>query len=282
MVNSHRCHPPLLLVRTPPFPYYVECGRSRFAVGEAHPSRQQLGMFDLLLVTRGMLHIGEEDSQWSLGPGDSLILLPDRYHYAVMPCEVETDFFWVHFQAGGEWVEIDGQAEGGVGGMIMLPKRWHYPDLSLVTGMIERLRALSVESRTLAYWEEQAVFWDLLRLMSEGGSPPERAQSAALAARAEAYIKRNYAEEITNEVLAEALHFHPNYIARCMKQTLGFTPMAFLHEVRIQQAKLLLLKTEWPVTRIAEQVGFRSAPYFSSCFKQSVGVPPLAYRKQYS
>jgi AraC-like DNA-binding protein len=58
--------------------------------------------------------------------------------------------------------------------------------------------------------------------------------------------------------------------------------MEYLHEYRLEQAKLLLIKTEWPVAQIAEHVGFQYAPYFSSCFKQYTGISPLRFRKQYS
>lgn len=96
-----------------------------------------------------------------------------------------------------------------------------------------------------------------------------------------AYIQKNYKEKITNEALAAALHFHPNYIVRCMKSKYGRTPIEYLLDYRLERAKRLLVTTEWSIERIAEEVGFRYSPYFSSCFKQSVGLTPLKFRKQY-
>lgn len=266
--------------QTPPFPYYLECGFRQYAVGDVHPNRHSIGVFDLLFVTKGSLFIGEEDKEWLLSAGETLILLPDRYHYAVEPCETETDFYWIHFQAAEYWQESDDN--GKTGWPIALPKTWNVSDPEHMTRLIARLLELSVESRTMAYWEEQQTFWEILRLMNEGGSGVRASHAATLAEKTEVYLKQNYQKEITNRTLSDALHFHPNYIARCMKEMFDCTPMEFLHHYRLEQAKLLLLKTEWPVSKIAEFVGFRFTPYFSSCFSKKIGVSPLAYRKKYS
>ncbi len=272
--------PAFITLPTPPFPYYLESGYRSYPVGESHPNRHHLGVFDLIYVLSGALHIGEEDAHYELTGGDSLILLPDRWHYALKPCETVTEFYWVHFRAGEGWEEgaLD---QGASGWPIKLPKLWRASDSKMMTSLLAKLVDLSVESRTIAYWEEQQIFWELLRLMSLGGQSPAASQAVAIAGRVEAFIKQNYQQDLTNEALSDALHFHSNYLARCMKNVYGVTPMEYLQQYRIDQAKLLLLKTEWPMPRIAEQVGFRFTPYFSSSFKRRVGLSPLAYRKQY-
>ncbi len=271
---------PYITFPTPPFPYYLESGYRLYAVGESHPNRHHLGVFDLIYVTAGTLYIGEEDTRFALTAGHALILLPDRWHYASQPCETETAFYWVHFRSGEGWEE--GAWEQGTGGLpIKLPKLWQVSDQALMTRLMARLVELSVESRTTAYWEEQQVFWELLRLMNDGGQSAQSSRAVAVASQIEAFIKQHYQRNLTNEILSEALHFHPNYLARCMKEVFGVTPLEYLQDYRIEQAKLLLLKTEWAMPRIAEHIGFHYAPYFSSSFKKQVGLSPLAYRKQY-
>jgi Transcriptional regulator containing an amidase domain and an AraC-type DNA-binding HTH domain len=66
-----------------------------------------------------------------------------------------------------------------------------------------------------------------------------------------------------------------------MKMKYGVTPIHYLLEFRLESAKRLLLTTEWTIERIADEVGFRYAPYFSACFKRQVGMSPLLFRKQY-
>jgi AraC-like DNA-binding protein len=67
-----------------------------------------------------------------------------------------------------------------------------------------------------------------------------------------------------------------------MKEIYRCTPMDYLLKIRMEQAKLLLIKTEWPIAAVAEQVGFHYAPYFTSCFRRYAGMPPMAFRKQHA
>ncbi|MOA56370.1 Arabinose operon regulatory protein [compost metagenome] len=60
------------------------------------------------------------------------------------------------------------------------------------------------------------------------------------------------------------------------------TPVEYVMKYRLEQAKLLLLKTEWPIAEVAHQVGFENVPYFSNCFTSQIGLSPSKYRKQYT
>ncbi|WP_233567165.1 helix-turn-helix transcriptional regulator [Cohnella endophytica] len=270
---------PVLSFFAPPFPYYTESGEARFEPGEQHPNRTGLGVFDLLFVVKGTLHIGEESSHWSLRRGDALVLLPDKHHYPVKPCEESTEFYWVHFQSPNRWQE--GERLPGANA-IVLAKQWAVADFDHAERLIRKLIGLAVKPRSLSLWEEQSAFWDLLRYMEEGGNADNQSPSRLIAEKAEAYIKRFYPTDVTNETLANALHFHPNYVTRCMKEVYGCTPMSYLNRYRIEQAQLLLLKTEGGISSIAEQVGFRYAPYFSNCFRKLIGESPMQYRRRYT
>ncbi|MBO7744806.1 helix-turn-helix transcriptional regulator [Paenibacillus sp. MWE-103] len=283
----------LIALSLPPLPYYVTTGLSVFAPGDQHPNRRNLGIFDLLWVVRGTLHIGEENRQWDVAAGQTLLLLPDRYHYAVKPCETETAFYWIHFDFAGEWTaEAAAEAAERPAPLrqmwtnprtLLLPQYASPAEFAEARGLLAKLLAEAGRGRTAAYWQEQRLFLELLDLLEDRGAErDEDAPAVRLANKAEAYLRQHYQSDVTNRSLAEALHFHPNYVVRCMKETFGCSPMAYLHRYRLEQAKLLLLKTEWPVARIAERTGFSSAPYFSGRFRQFAGLSPLQFRKRYS
>lgn len=271
----------IIQLQTPPTPYYLECGLSQFPICGQHPNRRNLGHFDLLAVVSGNLHMGENNCQWTLSAGQTLLLLPDREHYSVKPCEEETLFYWIHFNA----VRTD-EDKGDRGLMnrytIQLPQHSEWVNPQQAYKMIDRLLSLRGENRSNAFWQEQTLMLELLKLLEEGEKITKGSPSVRLAERTEAYLRQNYQLNLSNEALSEALHFHPNYIVRCMKETFHCTPMEYLHEYRLNQAKLLLITTELSVGQIAEHVGFQYAPYFSSCFKGRMGVSPLRYRKGYS
>lgn len=280
----------LIWMELPPAPYYITTGLTNLSPGEQHPSRRSIGIFDLLWVAKGTLFIGEENREWEVTEGQTLLLLPDRYHYAVKPCEAETVFYWNHFDFKGTWRQTDND-ESPANSVrhawanpypIRIRQYASPPEFALAERHLRQMLAYAGQSRSAVYWNEQQLFMELLRLLEVGHAGSGASPALKLAEKTEAYLRQHYQTDVTNESLAEALHFHPNYIVRCMKEIYRCTPMEYLHEYRLEQAKLLLIKTERPIAQIAESVGFPYAPYFSACFKRYAGISPLRFRKQYT
>lgn len=59
----------------------------------------------------------------------------------------------------------------------------------------------------------------------------------------------------------------------------SMTCMAYLLNLRIDLAKILLTKTELPVNEISARVGYPDANYFAKLFRQETGMTPSQYRK---
>lgn len=286
-------NPSYIHLAAPPFPYFLECGRTVYLPGDQHPNRSRMGKFDLIIVEQGCLHIGEEHSEWAVGAGHTLLLLPDRYHYSVQPCRAETIFTWVHFHTVGEWMASEGEPvyadrEEHFRQFLTHPYTIRIPQFGPLpapfarSGQAGQLLQLNQGRRSSAVWQQQRIFEEMLRTMDLARQDAAGSQAAEIAEQTEAYLRNHYAEEVTNTSLAEALHFHYNYLARCMKRVYGLTPMEYLTDYRLEQAKLLLLKTEIPVGGIAERTGFESTAYFSRRFSSKVGISPLRFRKRYS
>ncbi|MEK3714615.1 helix-turn-helix transcriptional regulator [Paenibacillus sp. FSL R7-0333] len=287
-LNSSYIH-----LAAPPFPYFLECGRTVYLPGDQHPNRSRMGKFDLIIVEQGFLHIGEEHTEWAVGAGHTLLLLPDRYHYSVQPCDAETIFTWVHFHTVGEWTESAGEPvyadrETHFRQFLTHPYTIRIPQFGPLpapfarSGQAGQLLQLNHSRRSSAVWQQQRIFEEMLRTMDLARQDTAGSQADEIAEQTEAYLRNHYAEEVTNASLADALHFHYNYLARCMKRVYGLTPMEYLTDYRLEQAKLLLLKTEIPIAAIAERTGFESTAYFSRRFSRKVGISPLRFRKRYS
>jgi AraC-like DNA-binding protein len=271
----------------PPLPYYLGSGCSEFQIGDYHPNRKNLGIYDLLIVAKGALSIGENGQEWTLHKGDTLLLLPEGEHYSPKPCETETVFYWVHFEHTKQhkpMTEIQDneplyltQPFGNPHTLRLLK----HVRLSRPEPVFERLSQLSNLPLDNVFWQEQIVLAELLALLEEGNVMRPSSGATRLAEQVAAYIQAHYKEKITAQALTAAFHFHPNYIVRCMKAHYGRTPSDYLQDYRLERAKRLLVATEWSIERIAEEVGFRYAPYFSACFKQAVGSSPLRFRNQF-
>lgn len=95
------------------------------------------------------------------------------------------------------------------------------------------------------------------------------------------YVNDNYARPVTTSELAEITGLSPDYMARKFKQALNMSPAEYVRRFRIARAMELLCTTDTPVAEIARLTGFSDVSLFSRVFKQAVGLPPAAYRKNY-
>ena len=95
------------------------------------------------------------------------------------------------------------------------------------------------------------------------------------------HIHRNYHRPLTLATLAERVHLQPNYLCALFKEHTGQTVMEHLTRIRVDAAAYLLRNSDLPMSRIAEQSGFRSESVFFTRFKALMGQTPNAYRKQH-
>ena len=71
----------------------------------------------------------------------------------------------------------------------------------------------------------------------------------------------------------------PVNLSHSFKREYGASPIDYLMKRRITEAKALLTSTDFSLTQIAEQIGFRSLAYFSKCFRKVEDISPNEYRK---
>lgn len=95
------------------------------------------------------------------------------------------------------------------------------------------------------------------------------------------YIKKNYDKDISIVTLSDQLNISSVYLSQLFKKETGTSPLKFIIEYRIEQAKYLLIKSDEPINNIAIRVGFWEQKYFSRSFKKLTGLTPTQYRKQF-
>ena len=83
----------------------------------------------------------------------------------------------------------------------------------------------------------------------------------------------NYTPRISGLV-----HMNASYVSRLLSERTGRTFSQHLLDIRLEQAKRLLLDTSLKSREIAERVGFENAKYFSHVFTKAAGMPPMKYR----
>lgn len=92
-------------------------------------------------------------------------------------------------------------------------------------------------------------------------------------------LNERFGEKITNPDLAEAAGLATNSFLRLFAQHTGESPQRYLMRRRLEQAAVLLVRTDHPIEQIAHKCGFCDRNYFSACFARYYERGPAAYRK---
>ncbi|WP_334328713.1 bifunctional transcriptional activator/DNA repair enzyme AdaA [Companilactobacillus sp. HBUAS59699] len=94
------------------------------------------------------------------------------------------------------------------------------------------------------------------------------------------YLNNNYQRKLSLELIAEECHGSPFHLQRVFKKECGQTPLNYLTDLRLFQAKQLLSNTDLSVKVIAARVGFSSDTYFITTFKKHFAKTPEQFRLQ--
>ncbi|MDG0812362.1 helix-turn-helix domain-containing protein [Cohnella rhizosphaerae] len=277
---------------SPPLPHLIYCGEDTYPASGRHSDRSGIGVFDLLIVTRGCLYMAEESVSLEIPAGSFALLRPDRAHRSAAPCREETHFYWVHFQTLGSWHETDqapASAELRPDDVLYeihrfafyLPRSGKLSSPDAAYDWLRQLLALQADAGSSSQWRRQLVFQELLMRLQADATLPERDSYLTIAEEAAAFLRRHYRDAINYKSMSETLHFHANYVSLCMKRAFGCTPLQYLTRYRVELAKRLLIDTNEPVGRIAEETGFGTFSYFVRCFGRQVGTTPRSFRMRY-
>jgi len=79
--------------------------------------------------------------------------------------------------------------------------------------------------------------------------------------------------------MADDFNVSTSYLSRYYKEKTGSTLSDLLNQIRIDEAKKLLLERDWPVKDIIQQVGYADPSSFTRKFKALVGLTPGEYRR---
>ncbi|PXY46429.1 hybrid sensor histidine kinase/response regulator transcription factor [Flavobacterium hydrophilum] len=82
------------------------------------------------------------------------------------------------------------------------------------------------------------------------------------------------------DVIANSMNMARVTFNRKFKSLTNMTPVEFVKDMRVKRAKQFLDAGETDIADIAYKVGFNSAGYFSTCFKEIFKIAPSDYLKQ--
>ncbi|MNZ10252.1 HTH-type transcriptional activator Btr [compost metagenome] len=92
-------------------------------------------------------------------------------------------------------------------------------------------------------------------------------------------LHRSPAQAWTLEELARTAGTSRSVLAERFQQLVGSSPMQYLTQWRMLLAANLLSRSNAPLARIAEDVGYQTDTAFSRAFRREFGAPPAAWRR---
>lgn len=94
------------------------------------------------------------------------------------------------------------------------------------------------------------------------------------------YIQ-DHMETVTLGDVAKQFHYAEPYLSRMLKEYTGQGFSVYVRQLRMARAQTLLENSGLSVGDVAEMVGYSSASYFYSAFREEYGITPAQYRRNH-
>ena len=138
------------------------------------------------------------------------------------------------------------------------------------------------ERRIVAPLVREELVFRLLR--SDAGAVVRsavRARDAGVIHEAMRYIRDRAARgRLSVTSIARHVAMSPSHFAHRFRSVAGVSPMRYLKQVRLDDARALMLGERLRVTELASRVGYESTSHFSRDFKQAFGLTPAAFARR--
>lgn len=280
----------MLRFNVPPFPSFIAGGSASFRKGYKHFKRT-FNVFDLIYVKQGTLFMTEGEEKYSVSEGEYIILAPGLQHFGHLECEENTPIFWMHFsldqgyqltkKKNVDWSDIynrENSYTDAANFCFQIPRYGRCETRVMIEQQLSKLVSLNTVGNPEEKLKQQILFYEfIIQLQKEAIHIPTAAEQ--LTAQVIHYIQKHYHEPIKMRDLSRTLLFHPDYIVRSMKKTLGVSPMQYLTKYRLFLAKNELSNTSDKISVIAARVGIEDTAYFSKLFKKEEGMSATAYQR---
>ena len=272
-----RKYKPAFTQETMPRLLYVS---RRPAAEEVHPwlLHAHQDFTEVLLVDEGCARFRIGENSYDVKAGDLLI-----FNSGVVHDELAGSIF-------GSWcIAVGGLKLPGIRETALIPDDQppvysvgeELPDLRSLYDMIYRY--ISTDRPDCEAFCHRLMLALLDRVLTITGSTslrvPVDAEPASLGLQVQEYIDQHYNEPLTLQMLGDVLHASPYYLSHVFKEVSGYSPMQYLTRRRIGEAQNLLTKTDLPISRISEMVGYETQNYFNQQFSKHIGMPPGKFRQ---
>ena len=224
----------------------------------------------LLFLTDGTSKV-EQRSDWSLSPGDVLLVPAGESHrFAGGEGESWTLGFFpsgVIQQDAASLIEPFDRVRAGGSAVVPIPPERR-----------EFLETLFREVERATDFRVQASLLTLILHEVREASGPDAPRATGLVADALSYIERHCLRPLTLNEVAAAVGRTPAHVTSEVRRATGRTVVEWIIEGRMAEARRLLLHSDEAVEVIAERVGYADPTHFIRMFRRAHGATPAQWR----
>ncbi|RYG67813.1 AraC family transcriptional regulator, partial [bacterium] len=221
----------------------------------------------------GTLHLEEEDQEFELNAGQTLLLLPHRLHRGTRDYGPNLKFYWLHFTL---------RPDGAEGSMcqptVEVPQFCTVTRPDYVTELFRRYLH-DQETGRLRPLSASLLAWMILTEIADIRPAADTRAAAVLAGRAYTHIQTHFHEKLSASDIARAVGCNPQYLSRIFQEIYRHSLTDGIRRARINHAKSLLIHTNYNVSEVARLSGFEDPTYFQRVFKKLEDTTPLRYQR---
>lgn len=156
----------------------------------------------------------------------------------------------------------------------------HFPRVP--EGILQKCRELAgiwnCQSRSRVLMAKGLIYEIFFDLLEHWDRQQHGSEHFDRISKAQDYIRRNYAGDISQSELAQLCGYSESHFRRLFRSVIGMSCTQYILSVRIGVAKNLLLSGTANVSEAAYLTGFSDIYHFSKMFKKVTGYAPSHYR----
>ncbi|MFT8531503.1 AraC family transcriptional regulator [Bifidobacterium aquikefiri] len=288
--------------------YYYKAGEFAAKAGWKHKSMHHSDDFEIIIGLKGSFNIqistvNEPTHVVLILPATCVVIPPNTTIEGVNESSDSIDFLWFHFIA--EWhrsvivpdlsVTIRPSVAESLlqvkrrefcrefNDLVILPERFHLEEFNNVLLSVRNLLSCANSYRYSQHENDLLTQVCLIELSNSYLAQTTNAISPDVkTGRIVEWLRAHMSTDMSVAAVAQHFEMNPDYLTRVFKQEQGVTVRQYLINLRMETAKVLLTRTQYPVSKVAHYAYFQDVRNFMKQFKHSIGMTPTSYRAAFT
>ena len=260
---------------------YNWCGKFISPNPEWTHMTRALTDYEFILVTEGILGIADESRDFTVLPGEFLIMSPTTFQHGIR--NGNCSFYWMHFSAQclaeSRLSPVD---SSGTGHTLILPRQSFVKSPERIIILLKQLMDSDRSYKNPML--NQALCTAVLGEVSCQCCSSQSLQTLSREQLLEDicnYISWHAGEELTISQIADYFGYNEKYLTTLFRRNKGLSLKQFVLETKMERAKFALSETNQTISQIAYGLGFKDVHNFSNAFKKKTDFSPSQYRQSY-